>query len=262
MRHINFSKLSWGIFLLAIAALVLINHFGGFVALGVWSIMGTSLALAVIVHSIAKLSLSGLPFPLALLYYIFQIPLGLPIIGFWTLAVVALISTIGLAILLPKRKSYFGVNMGYSGSFDDDYDEEDGNEDRFDTNSVGNRKRRVEEGGTENNPVIGVSFGGVSRYLHATALESAVLNCSFGSLEVYFDQVELCPEGAEARVECSFGSVELYVPRHWRIINKTRCSFGAAEIDDRHTEAGEKPPTLVVSGNVSFGGLEVYRTRG
>jgi len=80
-------------------------------------------------------------------------------------------------------------------------------------------------------------------------------------LEVYFDQAELHPDGAEVFVECSFGSVELYVPRHWRIINETRCTLGAAEINNKRFESVPNPPTLTVYGNVSLGALEISRIK-
>ena len=256
------SRLGWGIFLLVIAALVLINHFGGFVELGVWSVLGAALALAVIVSAIANLSFGGLPFPLALLYYIFQIPLGLPIIGFWTLLIVALISSIGLTILLPKKtwSTTFGAFSNISSNHFDDW--EDDSEDDPTPCTTENVEEAVGDDrlkNKENNPRIGVTLGEASRYLHATALKTAAFRCRFGSLAVYFDQATLHPNGAEAFVECSFGSVELYVPRHWRIINKTNCSFGATEIDNGR-EVVSTSPALTVSGNVSFGALEIFRT--
>ena len=291
MKKFSFSKLGWGIFALAIAALILVNHFGGFVELGFWSILGSAVALAAIVINLVKLSLAGLPIPLALLYYIFQIPFGLPFIGFWTLAAVSIIASIGLSILLPKSGWIkFAKNTGANGDdgWDDDWDDwddeddwdegnvvvninnEDGHvvihdEDGNVTVNVGNdqkkqRHKRSNNVNSENNPKVSVSFGENSRYLHATALKTARLNCKFGSLSVYFDQAQLHPDGADVFVDCSFGATELYVPRHWNIINNTSCTLGAAEIDNNRSDTVSNPPTLTIHGNVSFGALEVNRT--
>jgi len=289
LKNFSFSKLGWGIFVLAIAALILVNHFGGFVELGFWSVLGSSVALAAIVVNLGKLSFAGLPIPLALLYYIFQVPLGFPFIGFWTLAAVSVIAAIGLSILLPKPGwMKFKKNIGsdnFDGWDDDCYDGDDWDDDGADvtmhsddgnvvintedgnvTVHVGDskeKKRRKRSGNvnSENNPKIGISFGETSRYLHSTALETARLSCRFGALSVYFDQAQLHPDGAEAFVDCSFGAIEMYVPRHWRIINKTSCTLGAAEIDNNHNESSSNSPTLTISGNVSLGALEVNRTR-
>ena len=280
MKNFSFAKLGWGIFVLAIAALILINHFGGFIELGFWSVLGASVALAAIVIDLFKLSFASLPLPLALLYYIFQIPLGLPFIGFWTLAAVSVIASIGLSILLPKRGWGKFVKMGSNGDdgwdedWDDDDDWDDGDvvvniqdEDGSVTVNVGDnqeKKHRRSAGkvDSENKLRVSVSFGETSRYLHATALETARLSCKFGSLSVYFDQAQLHPDGADVFVDCSFGATELYVPRHWRIINKTSCTLGAAEIDNKRFDTVPNPPTLTIHGNVSFGALEVNRTGG
>jgi len=283
LKNFSFSKLGWGIFALSIATLILVNHFGGFLELGFWSVLGSAVALAAIVINLAKLSFAGLPIPLALLYYIFQVPLGFPFIGFWTLAAVSVIASIGLSILLPKRGwMKFARNIDdWDEDFDDDDDwdedaanitvdgddgsvtirDEDGNVTVHVGSSQKNRRRKKADAiNSENNPKISVSFGETSRYLHATALETAKLSCQFGSLSVYFDQSELHPDGAEVFVDCSFGAIEMYVPRHWHIINKTRCTLGAAEIDNSRSDTASNPPTLTISGSVSLGALEVNRT--
>ncbi|MCL2200939.1 MAG: cell wall-active antibiotics response protein [Oscillospiraceae bacterium] len=114
----------------------------------------------------------------------------------------------------------------------------------------------------ENNPVITVMLGDSSTYLQSSCLETVSLRCRTGALQVYFDQVELSPEGAVVMVDCKLGSVELYVPNHWRIVNHASCLLGAIEVTNSKVEPGENPPTLLLTGKVSFGALEVFRLRG
>jgi len=270
----RFSKWAWGVLLLLIAALILSNHFGGFVELGVWSIIATVIALLLIVSNIATLSFASLPIPLAILYYVFQIPLDFPFIRFWILAPVTLLATIALHILLPKPKgsgSHYGI-FGFDGikykHSDDDWDDDDWDDDRddaddFDDGSTmtGGDAVQVEKGNAKNNPRISVSFGEICRYLHADRLETVRLECSFGSLEVYFDQAQLSPGGAEVSVSCNFGSVELFVPRHWRIIHNMSATLGSAEVNGSFEPSDENAPTLTVTGNVSFGSIEVNRIK-
>ena len=254
----------WGIFLILIAALVVANQFGGFMELGFWSIAVSVIAVAFFIKCLVDLSFASLPLPLAALYYIFQVPLGLPLITFWPLVLVTVLVTAGLHVLIPQRKFRFKYSRGNKTTIytrdkgvmnseriidgDDFADYEDGED-------------KIEEGGEENNPRISVQFGGGSRYLHADCLETVELDCSFGGLEVYFDNVQLSPNGAEAFVNCRFGALELYVPSHWRIIDNVSSSIGNVDINSRKNSDDEDAPVLTVSGNVSFGAIEVSRIK-
>jgi len=247
--------IGWGLFLLLAAALVLANQFGDFIDLGVWSIIVAALAVAFLVQSLINLSFSTLPIPLAALYYVLQKPLlqpqfGLPLVDFWPLVLVTALATAGLFVLLPKRifhKIKNNVEFVYTD-----------NNGVTETRSMDD-KTKIEEGGTDNNPRIGVQFGAVSRYLHADSLETLELDCSFGSLEVYLDNVKLSPNGAEAFVDCKFGSIEMYVPSDWRVIDNISTSLGNAEVKTRRGDQDENAPTLKVNGNVSLGNIEVNR---
>jgi len=245
----------WGIFLLLVAALVLTNQFGGFLELGLWSIIVAALAVAFMVQCIIDLSFASLPIPIAALYYILQAPLnemfnfGLPFIKFWPLVLVTLLVTAGLHVLIPNSLGRKRKNLGVV------YIGRDGN---------GKSVRRpsddteAEEGGDNNNPSISVQFGGVSRYLHADSLKTVELDCSFGGLEVYFDHVQLSPNGADVFLNCKFGAIELYVPSHWRIIDNVNASLGGVDIKGRR-DVPDEAPQLRITGNVSLGGVEVNR---
>ena len=267
------SKIAWGFFWLLIAGLVLANFFGGFADLSVWSIIIASIAAIVLFHCIISLSLATIPIPLAALYYIFQPTLNLPEVTFWTLAIVTLLVTIGLHVMLPRRfrdGNVINVNFGTNNdgrSYRKKHKNkcnvkvEDGeviiNGDFDETNE----KTKIEEGDDVNNPYINVSFGAAVRYLHSDCLESAELSCSFGSLEVYFDNVTLSPDGAEVNVSCSFGNIEIFVPSDWRVIDEMSTSLGNAEVS-RHLMGNDSgAPTLRVSGSVSLGNVEVSRIK-
>jgi len=252
---VNYKKTwawGWGVFFLLIAALVLANQFGGFPELGIWSIIIAALAVGMFVQCIVSLTFGSLPIPIAALYYIFQVPLDFPyIIDFWPLVLVTLLATAGLHTLLPnrlfrniKKKNIEIIYTGEDGvtgtrGFDDE--------------------GQIEEGGGDNNPRISVQFGSVSRYLHADSLETVELECRFGSLEVYFDHVQLCQDGAEAFLNCKFGAIEIYVPSNWRIIDNMNTSLGGIDINGRREVLDENAPTLKISGNVSLGGVDVHR---
>jgi len=199
-------KWTWGVFWLLVAALILSNYFGGFVQLGIWSLIVAALALSLIVHDIATLSFASIPIPLAALYYVFQSPLELPYIGLWMLIVVTVLVTCGLHLLLPRR---FWDGKNFSLIINDR------DRDRYRRRSRDGEDRTdadIEEGDDCNNPYIRMQFGHISRYLHADCLETAELNCNCGAMEVYFDHVTLSPKGAEAYISCRVGSIEMFVP--------------------------------------------------
>jgi len=253
-NKVKSSKLAWGIFWFLIAGLILANYFGGFMQLGVWSIIIAALALVIMFYCITTLSLTSLPIPLAALYYIFQSPLGLPFITFWPLAVAALLVTCGLHVLFPRKsgiRPHIGVITG------DDFKRR-----RYKRKGDEYPDARVEEGDDAANPFISVSFGAACRYLHSDCLETTELDCSFGALEAYFDHVQLNPGGAEVRAFCKFGSIDIYVPGHWRVIDEMNTTLGSVEVSRRLQTADEDAPTLTLTGNVSFGSVEVSRIKG
>ena len=279
------SKIAWGFFWLLIAGLILANYFGGFIQLSVWSIIIAAIAMVVLFHCLATLSFASIPIPLAALYYVFQIPLGLPFVAFWTLALVTVLLTIGMHILLPRRftsrKFVHVINEGGRKRYDSrgnvkaDVDganagvfiSEDDADIVINGNSNGNYNdeyegTKIEEGDDANNPYISVSFGYASRYLHADNLTFAELNCSFGGMEVYFDNVTLNPDGAEINVNCSFGSIEVYVPSHWRVIDEMNVSLANAEVSRKLQGNDANAPTVKVTGSASLGNVEVKRIKG
>ena len=273
------SKIAWGFFWFLLAGLILANSFGQFVQLSVWSIVIGAIAAIILFHCLATLSFASIPIPLAALYYIFQLPLGLPPVGFWTIAVTAILLTVGLHVLLPRRFSsrkfvHVNINEGRRKRYDsrgnvkvDVGDAEiiidgDGNAENGKDYTEANEKTKIEEGDDANNPYISVSFGYASRYLHAESLETAELNCSFGGMEVYFDNVTLSPNGAEIDVNCSFGSIEIFVPSHWRVIDDMNASLANAEVSRRLQGNDPDAPTIRVTGSVSLGNVEVKRIKG
>ena len=234
----RFSNLFWGIVLLLAAAFVLTNKFIGFADIGIGSIIITILALAFIVQCIARLHIAPLVIPIAVLYFIFRKPLGLPVIQTGKLIAAAVLAFVGLNFLIPRwrRSGYQCNNSGGSG------DQQ--------------QNKIPAEGNKDNNQYVGVNFGAVSRSLNADSLETVRLSCNFGAMEIYFNQAELSPNGAVADISCSFGGIQLYVPRHWQVIDRMHCTLAGVNIKS-FTAPAENAPRLTLNGSVSMGGVEV-----
>ncbi|MCL2442197.1 MAG: hypothetical protein FWD13_01885 [Treponema sp.] len=235
---IKFSNLIWGTFLLLAAAFLLFNQFDNFIDIGIGSIIVSILALTIIVQCIANMQFYVLPIPLAVLYYIFQIPLNLPYVKLFILIIASILASIGLAVIFPRKRHGYCKYKKYI---------KIGDQQQMSTEDINNN----------NNPSVSVNFGAISRRLNSDNLETVILRCNFGALEVFFDKVILSPNGAEADLNCSFGAIILFVPRNWNIIDRTNCSLGGVDIDKNFDPPSENAQQLTLTGNVSLGGIEV-----
>jgi len=237
---IRFSNIIWGTFLLLAAAFLLFNQFDGFTNIGVGSIIVTVIAVLFIVQCISALRFAPLPIPIAVLYIIFQTPLSLPEIQTRTIIIASILTTIGLLIMLPGKR--FFKHRKYKIK-----------KETWDHSG----RVQTEDSINENNPSASVQFGSISRRLHADNLETINLYCNFGELEIFFDQVKLNPNGAEANINCSFGAIKLFIPKDWLIIDKLNCPLGGVDISKNFAVPAENAPRLILNGSVSFGGIEV-----
>jgi predicted membrane protein len=203
-----------------------------------------ALCLVVIIQCIAKLAFSTLPYPLAALYFVFSGHFGLPEIGFWVLLLAAILTSIGLTILLPNKLKKKGVR--YTVDFDDIvFDRDD------------DAERVIMSGDMENNFDINVRFGGANRYIHSDSLETVHLSCKFGGIEVYLDEAKLSPNGATVFVDCKFGGIEIFVPREWQVRENVKCVAGSVDFVGRQPQPAADAPELTLVGNLAFGGVEV-----
>jgi predicted membrane protein len=166
---------------------------------------------------------------------VFKAPLGLPEISIPIIILSSMFASIGFSILFrrqPKEKPHWehsGRNFSQTTETIDD-----------------------------NNPYSKVNFGSSSKYLHSDCLKSGQFIASFGELEIFFDQAQLAPEGAEIFLDCSFGAIKLYVPKHWLVIDKMNVSLGGVENKNRMAMPTENAPRLTLTGNVQLGGIEIH----
>jgi len=234
-----FSKWVWGTFMLLAAVFILVNQFDGFESLSIGSIIAGALAAAFLVQCISQMSFSAIPIPLAVLYIVFQNHFGLPYMQPWMLILAAVFAAIGLSVLIPgKYSKHIGAINFECNSDDDTFCAKNG------------------EACDDNNPIINANFTGISRYIHANALETVRINCNFGGLELFLDQATLSPNGAEIYCNCKFGGVVIVAPKSWRVVDKLNCTLGGVENKNRHSTA-EDAPVLTILGDITVGGVEI-----
>ena len=225
----------WGIFFILTAVSIIAIQTGSFEQIGIQSLLIGAFLVAVIIASLVRLNFFGVFFPMSFLYMVFWQPLGLMYINYWFVVLASVLVSIGFSIIFGKRQHY--------GNWD-------GCKKKPDYHQI--------EDIDDNNPTASVRFGSSSKYLHADSFKTGRFYASFGELEIFFDQVQVNPEGAEILVDCSFGNIILNIPREWRIIDNIHVSLGELKNKARASASiSEDAPKITLTGNVSIGGLEI-----
>ena len=225
-------NLFWGAFFILAAIFVIATQTGSFLQIGILSVAATVLLAFILIYSAIHLQFIGIFVPIAVLYIIYTKPLGLYIMSPWVLILSAVLVSIAFYVIFYKSTSWARRH----GS---DY------------------HNNVVENNDDNNPHVKVSFGGTSSYLHGNCLKTGHFQVSFGSLEVYFDEAELSPDGADIYLDCSFGAIALFIPRHWRVQDNISATAGGVENNKRLNRPEEGSPLLSLTGRVSLGGVEI-----
>ncbi len=101
-------------------------------------------------------------------------------------------------------------------------------------------------------------FGGCERRVAAQNFEGGRATAIFGGIELDFRDADIDDE-AILEVNCIFGGVEIRVPEAWHVNSRSLPVFGGYEDKTRqpNNPAGGKPKTLIVTGMVIFGGVEI-----
>ena len=244
----------WGIFFLLAAAAVIAIQIETVGQIGIWSLLAGVLLIALLVHSLIDLNFFGVFVPLAFLYMIFWQPLGFVFISPWMLVLAAVLTSIGFSIIFhPKRRNHKECWHWVHDSHDshDCHDIPDGQDNQ--NKSEWQNTETIDD----NHPYAKAQFSSSSKYLHADALESGKFTVSFGELEIFFDQVQLSPDGAVVNLDCSFASMKLHIPKHWQIIDKLNVSLADVNSGRRANAPAPDAPKLTLTGNVQFGGVEI-----
>ncbi len=104
-------------------------------------------------------------------------------------------------------------------------------------------------------------FGGVERRVSVKDFKYGSVSAVFGGVELDFRDAEMEGEEAVMDINVIFGGVEIRVPDHWRVEARNQTLFGGYTDTTRGTgnpsASGTGTKTLVITGQVLFGGIEV-----
>ena len=230
------SKIFWGLFFIGAAVFLIVSRLGLLGDISFWSLTLGVFFAGCLIKSIFSKSISGVLFSLAFLCIVFDEFLGIEAITPWPVLGAALLCSIGCSFFYHPVKKPDRHGEGCMRHY-------------------GNRFSETVETVEDTQMDFDVSFGGSIKYINSDNFQSARLKCSFGSLKVFFDNALIQNGNADIYLDISFGGVELYIPRTWKVINHTNCTFGG--INEKNMANTTGAPGVTLSGKVSFAGVEI-----
>ena len=218
-------KKAFGIVLLVLAALVLLQGNFGIPALGghIWPLIGIGFFAYQSVEAILRRHFTSASFTalvaLMIANHFYDI---LPIPNqslFWA----SILIVMGVSALTHSNRTWNGKKWWYDGEKTILTDKE-------------------------------VAFGAGTFYKQDQELVEDEFEVGFGNAKIYYDNAEMLGDFATLNIEVGFGNAVIYVPQHWRVDLKVETFCGAAKAD---APVAPTSKTLIIRGDVAFGKLGV-----
>jgi len=224
----KFNKIFWGLFFLVAGAFVIFNQLGYYTNFELLPLILTIFIIAILIKSIYPVKFFGILFSLAALVILYDKPLGLESITPWPVLLTALLGSIGLSIIFGKHYGSKNCDKHYEKVINDK---------------------------DEDTVYVDVKFGSSIKYVNTDTFKEANLNCSFGSLAIYFNDAKIKGDSATINLDASFSGVELYIPKEWKVINNVDSNL--AGVEEKNNSNSVTTKTLTINGRVSFAGVEI-----
>ena len=224
----------WGLFFILGGIFLIIAKLDLLEGFSFLTLFLTILLIAWLVRSLRHMDFGGILFPIAFLCILYDDFLGIERLTPWPVLGAAAFASIGLSIIF---KDYHMRN----GSC-------------FVEHPFCNSSSSYEEV-TDNQFTFSTSFSSSVKYVKSDDFTNAKINCSFGEMKVYFDDAMIQHGEAAICLDVKFGGVELFIPKTWNILNHASSTFGA--IDEKNRNASTGTPTVVLKGDVAFGGVTI-----
>lgn len=218
-------KKAFGIVLLVLAALVLLQGNFGIPSLGghIWPLIGIGFFAFQSVEALLRRRLTSAVFTafiaLMIANHFYDI---LPIPNqslFWAGVLIVL----GVGMLTNSSKTWNGKKWWYDGE-----------------KTILTEKE--------------VAFGSGTFYKQNQELVEDEFEVGFGNAKIYYDNAEMLGDSATLKIEVGFGNAVVYVPQHWRVDLKVETFCGAAKAD---APVAPTSKTLIIRGDVAFGKLGI-----
>lgn len=231
---IKVNKLAFGLLLIACAVLIILDSVGvslGFLS-GIPAIKLVIGALLIVwtLTELIKLRISGIFFPLAFLFMLFEkyiakwAGLDSNIINNWLVILAAALLSIGCSLVFPKRKK---ATVIYDNSNTSGY--------------------------SSNGKTSSLSASTV--YIDCNTFENESVVNELGSCQVFFSNVDEYKGGGTLNVVNELGSMKINVPSTWKIITSISNDLGA--VNEPTESDGDK--VIRIEGSNELGSMTIIR---
>ena len=108
----------------------------------------------------------------------------------------------------------------------------------------------------ENTVNIEVVFGGIKKHIISKDFKGGNIDCTFGGGELNFSQADINGT-AVLNIDLNFSGLKLIVPANWNVRTEGVRTVCADVSDKRVTVQPDENKTLVINGEVNFGGIDI-----
>ena len=218
-------KKAFGIVLLVLAALILVQGNFGIPSLGghIWPLIGIAFFAYQSVGALLRRHLTSASFTALVALMIANHFYGILPIPNQTLIWAGVLIVLGVSMLTHSNRTWNGKKWWYNGERTVVTDKE-------------------------------VAFGSGTFYKQDQELVEDQVEVGFGNAKIYYDNAEILGDTATLKVEVGFGNAVIFVPQHWRVDLKVETFCGVAKAD---TTLAPTSKTLIICGDVAFGKLEL-----
>ena len=212
-------KKAFGIVLLVLAALVLLQGNFGIPSLGghIWPLLGIAFFAYQSVGALLRRHLTSASFTALVALMIANHFYGILPIPNQTLIWAGVLIVLGVSMLTHSNRTWNGKKWWYDGEKE-------------------------------------VAFGTGTFYKQDQELVEDQVEVGFGNAKIYYDNAEMLGDSATLKVEVGFGNAVVYVPQHWGVDLKVETFCGVAKAD---TSLAPTSKTLIIRGDVAFGKLGI-----
>lgn len=227
----------WGLSFVLVALLIIGDAFNLLTGLpGVFETVASVILLAIAIGNLGNMEFFGILMPLSAIVFINAEALGV-YSQRWEIVLAAFFLSVGLKLMFRRKRSW------QSRIFNND------NEDT---------KEGTFKSSKKNNGFIFIksNFSDHTKYVREDNFKEAQIECNFGSLKVYFNELNFNQAGSTINVESSFGKTRLFLPKNLNVVNHLSTTFGGASNESRFV--GDEFPTVTLNGSANFGDISIH----
>lgn len=238
----NNDNIFWGSIFIIAALLLLLGQLEIFNGINIFKFAIGIFFLVLSIYGFMKQNYFLGLFSLAFFAITFKSTLHINFVSNTYMLISALLASIGLTMIFPKKKVSYNSEEKKTVDFDDN---------DFKKSSF---SHKVDEDPNDDVKSF-TNFCATTKHVTSQSFNSADITCSFGGAEIFFDKAIVRDNHGVINLNVSFGGVTLIVPNDWQINNNLKAVAGG--IDFEGSTSNIHTAVIDLYGDVKFGGVTV-----